>query len=897
MATGLTVATISSAPASAAGTGTLTQSGSTSGTGVTGYVFRDQLSVTGAVGTVTFASASLPAGWSISSDGQLVASGSEAAGAYALSGTVSDTNGDTGTWSYSASILGAAAGSITQSAPTSGTAVSNYPFADQLNASSPGLLTYSATNSFSNVTVSYGGAVTATGQEATGSDALTGYVTDTSGDVGTWSYTLTVNASSSGSLTQAAQTSATFVAGTSGVFPLSVSGATGNVDYSLSQVTINGAVSSLPASMTFSSAGSISVAATVTASTYVLSGLVADTSGDVGTWSYTLNVQIAQVAPTSGTVVQGTAFSGQLATSDANTVTYGPSGALPSGITVSSAGLIQATSAVPVGTYNLSGTTSDTASNTGTWTFILTVTNAGITQTAPTSGTVVQGTAFSGQLATSDVNQVAYAVSGSLPSGITVSGTGAVAATTAVPVGTYNLSGTTQDLMNNTGTWAFTLTVTNAGITQTAPTSGTVVQGTAFSGQLATSDANTVSYAASGSLPTGISVSSAGVVAATTAVPVGTYNLSGTTSDTAGNTGTWAFTLTVTNAGITQTAPTSGTVVQGTGTLFQLATSDTHALTYAASGSLPTGVAVSATGAITVTAATPTGVYKLAGSVTDLFGNSGTWAFTLTVNAPPSALVVTNTSGTVMFDHNFTTTMKVLNAQGTATFTKASGQLTVGPDGTVTLLAGDLGPGTYTATGSVVDASGNTGSWTFSLTVTSAHATVGVVGMPGTNMVGTYWAAHLTSTSGAVVSVRVTTPYVCEVVSGRVLFTAAGSCRVVMSAPANQGYTAALAARLIPVQLPARHLTRILPAASAVGPLAKTAIATLEQLVRAGTGYGNRNTVIIAYNAKAFPNAAAAGLYARKVAATMRALDSRGIQQVVLTAARPGGPAITITMI
>ena len=86
-------------------------------------------------------------------------------------------------------------------------------------------------------------------------------------------------------------------------------------------------------------------------------------------------------------------------------------------------------------------------------------------------------------------------------------------------------------------------------LAQAAPTSGTVTAGTPFADQLAVTGAlGPVSYSTT-SPPGQVSVSAAGAVTASATVPAGVYQLAGTTADPFGDTGTWAYTLTVTGAG------------------------------------------------------------------------------------------------------------------------------------------------------------------------------------------------------------------------------------------------------------------------------------------------------------------------------------------------------------
>jgi YVTN family beta-propeller protein len=102
---------------------------------------------------------------------------------------------------------------------------------------------------------------------------------------------------------------------------------------------------------------------------------------------------------------------------------------------------------------------------------------------------------------------------------------------------------------------------------QGPPTSATVADGAGYSGQLTVTNATgTVSYTetASADSPDVVVDSSGAITAAATLAP-GTYTVSGTDSDAAGDTGTWSFTLTVPSCGVVTEsvghAPAVGTVV------------------------------------------------------------------------------------------------------------------------------------------------------------------------------------------------------------------------------------------------------------------------------------------------------------------------------------------------
>jgi hypothetical protein len=162
-----------------------------------GNSFNDQLAVSGASGAVTYF---VPASTSnshlkVTSGGAITTfSGPLMVGTYIVSGTDSDTHGDTGTWSYTLTvtkekIICGSDGTNVHKSNSGGN------FHDQLNASGwRGSITFGATSSNTHLHISSGGVITTFGGPlAPGTYTFSGTDTDTYGDTGTWNYTLTVS--------------------------------------------------------------------------------------------------------------------------------------------------------------------------------------------------------------------------------------------------------------------------------------------------------------------------------------------------------------------------------------------------------------------------------------------------------------------------------------------------------------------------------------------------------------------------------------------------------------------------------------------------------------------------------------------------------------------------------
>jgi hypothetical protein len=678
--------------------------------------FTATLTTTGNTGAVGFTTTTAPPGSTggikVSRAGVVTTTGALSVGTYAASGTDSDSYGDTGTWSYSLKVSPTA---ITQLAPTTGTTTTGKSFTGQLKISgSHGTVTYAQSRGAPHLTVSSSGKVSAPATLVAGTYKATGTLKDASGDSGTWSYSLTVTASK---IAQLAPTTGTTTTGKAFTGQLKVSGSHGTVTYAQSTGAPH---------LTVSSSGKVSAPATLVAGTYRATGTVKDTSGDTGSWSFDLTVtagKIAQVAPTTATTTFGKVFSGQLEVSGSHgTVTFTESTGGPH-LTVSSSGKVSAAATLVAGTYRATGTVKDTSGDTGTWSFALTVGATTITQIAPTTATTTPGKAFSGQLEVSGSHGTVTFTESTGGPHLTVSSSGKVSAPATLVAGTYKATGTVKDTSGDTGTWSFALTVTTNKIVQDAPSTATTTTGKAFNDQLkVTGSSGNVTYAQSTGAPN-LTVSSSGKVSAAATLAAGTYKATGTARDTLGDTGTWSFALTVTATKITQVTPTTATTTTGKAFNDQLKVSGSHGnVTYAQSTGAP-NLTVSSSGKVSAAATLATGTYKATGTARDSLGDTGTWSFALTVTSTRITQIAPTAARTPT-GKAFNDQLELSGAHGNVTYAQSTGALVlkVSSSGKVSAPA-TLVAGAYKATGSARDTLGDTGTWSFALTVTATKIT------------------------------------------------------------------------------------------------------------------------------------------------------------------------------
>jgi uncharacterized repeat protein (TIGR02543 family) len=469
---------------------------------------------------------------------------------------------------------------------------------------------------------------------------------------------------------------------------------------------------------------------------------------------------ITQTAPTTGatTTSDSATFADQLEpTTDPNQVLSDDvnytttSGSEP---LVSTSGVVSTSGTLAAGNYTVSGTDQDTLLlDSGNWSYTLTVSAVTISQSAPLTGdaTTADADSFTDQLQPTTFNgsTVSYATSVT-NANLTVSPLGAVSASGTLAVGNYTVSGTDSDTLGDTGDWSYTLTVGGGSITQTAPLSNTTTTSasTAFTDQLEpTSDGGSaITYATS---VTNANLKVSGTGAVTTSggpLAAGPYTVSGTDSDTLGDSGTWSFTLTISGVTFNQTAPLSGdTTTDNAGTFtqqLQPTTVDGSAVTYTTTAA-NANLKVSTSGLLTTSGTLGPTAYTVSGTSLNGLGDSGTWTYTLTVSSPPppSPTGVTLEQGPPTTGTTTSTASKSFSAgpltatnnTGAVTFvtTSSNVSLNVSAAGAVTT-TGTLAVGSYLVSGTDSDTAGDTGAWSYTLDVSAPDVAVTFVANGGT---------------------------------------------------------------------------------------------------------------------------------------------------------------------
>ncbi len=257
-----------------------------------------------------------------------------------------------------------------------------------------------------------------------------------------------------------------------------------------------------------------------------------------------------------------------------------------------------------------------------------------LSQGTPTSATITAGAGYSGQLTVTNLptggGSLTWTTTTS-SSEVNVSSSGAVTVPTSVTTpGTVTMSGTVSDAIGDTGNWSFTLTVTGTPPMISPVNSATFTEGQAGTFTVTATGNPLPMISGTGSLPIGVTLTSAGVLSGTP-TQSGTFPITLTATNGVPPDATLGFTLTV-DGPPTITSANSATFTQGQAGSFTVTASGTPSSMFSETGTLPTGMTLSSGG---VLAGTPTQSGSFPITITASNGHgSDTQGFNITVVAP-----------------------------------------------------------------------------------------------------------------------------------------------------------------------------------------------------------------------------------------------------------------------
>jgi predicted outer membrane repeat protein len=267
---------------------------------------------------------------------------------------------------------------------------------------------------------------------------------------------------------------------------------------------------------------------------------------DIGAYEFGYQTP-ALTSATSTTFTTGTSGSFNVTATGFPAPTFTETGTLPSGVTLSSAGLLSGTPAAgTVGTYTFTITASNGVAPNATQSFTLTVDQAPVI-TSATSTTFTTGTSGSFNVTATGFPAPTFTETGTLPGGVTLSSAGLLNGTPAAGTGgTFNITITASNGVQPDATQSFTLIVDQPPVITSKNTAKFTV-GSAGSFAAVATGFPSPTFSESGTLPSGVTLSSAGVLSGTPAPGTGgVYHFTITASNGVGTDAKQSFTLIVT---------------------------------------------------------------------------------------------------------------------------------------------------------------------------------------------------------------------------------------------------------------------------------------------------------------------------------------------------------------
>ncbi len=620
-----------------------------------GSAYSQNLSASGGTAPYSFAvtAGALPAGLTLSAAGVL--SGTPTAtGSFNFTATATDSGGSptSGNRAYTLTVAGA---TVTLPAASLPAGTAGQAYSGALNPATGGIppYTYAVTAGALPAGITLNGS----------SGALTG----TPGSVGSFAFSVTATDSTSGTPSQgtrgytlniaappivvAPSTLPAATRGTAYSQTLSASGGTAPYTYAL-------ASGALPAGLTLASNGTLSGTATVEGS-FNFTVTATDAGSFTANQAYSLTVAGPNLVLPASSLPAGTAgqaYSASITPATGGTAPYSyalTAGALPTGVVVDVAtGGLSGTPTV-AGTFNFTLTVSDSTPSPAAQasrSYTLTIA-APVIVVAPTAlPAATRGTAYSQTLSASGgTAPYTYAVSaGNVPAGLTLASNGTLSGTATVE-GSFNFTVTATDANTFTASQAYAVTVAGPNLALPASSLPAGTAGQAYAATIAPATGGTAPYSyalTAGALPSGVVLDAATGTLSGTPTVSGTFNFTLTVTDSTPSPAAQAsqsYTLSIAGATLVPGQPTLPPAVRGTPYSQVLtATGGVAPYTYSlASGTLPAGLTLASNG---VLSGTPTaeGSTSFTIAVADAGNATATQAYTFMVStAAPVAVADT----------------------------------------------------------------------------------------------------------------------------------------------------------------------------------------------------------------------------------------------------------------
>lgn len=709
----------------------------TNATAATAY--SATITASGGIGPYSFAvsAGALPTGLTLDSGTGVLSGTPTQSGTLNFTVLATDTNGQTGSRPYS----------LVVAVPGLTVSPSTLPGGAKSAAYGPETLTASGGNAPYSFAITAG--VLPTGLTLSSS---TGTLSGTPTAPGTFNFTVTATDATTGTAATGSQAYSVAIADV----PPIANAVSATVAYnsSANPITLN---------MTGGAADSVAVASGAAHGTAIASGTsitYTPNAGYAGTdsFTYTATNGSGTSAPATVTITVGNptitvAASGpltaQIGVAYTQTFTWSGGAApytgfavigLPAGLAITGTTSNSVTvSGTPTaaGSFGLNASSTDSSTGNGPFTvgqiFTLTVSAPTLSMTpAPGALPVPYGAPFSQSFSASGgISPYTFALAGALPTGLSFDGTTGVLSGTASQTGSFLISVKATDSSTGTGAPFFvsaiyTLNVADPTIAITPTTLADATAGAAYTpvSLVASGGIGPYTYTlSSGSLPTGMSISTTGVVSGTP-TQSGTFPITVQAKDANDKTGTQSYSLQVLVPTLTvlpSTLPggTAGTAYSQTVTASGGNAPYSFAVT---AGALPVGLTLSSGGALSGTP-TVNGSFNFTVTATDSTGGTagtGSMAYTLVINAPTITLApATLPAGQYGVAYNQTLTAG--GGTGPYSFAVTAGSLPLG----ISLSSTGVFSGTPTVVGTsnftvtATDNLGFTGFMAYALTISN----------------------------------------------------------------------------------------------------------------------------------------------------------------------------------
>ena len=434
------------------------------------------------------------------------------------------------------------------------------------------------------------------------------------------------------------------------------------------------------------------------------------------------------------------------------TSTFTETGSLPSGVTLASNGTLSGTPAAGTGgTYPITITAANKITPKATQAFTLTVDEAP-TVTSASKTTFTVGTAGSFTVKASGYpTTFTFSTGSALPNGVTLSPSGSLSGTPAAGTGgSYPILINVSNGISPDGTQNFTLTVDQAPAF-TSANNTTFTVGSLGSFNVTASGYPAPTFTETGALPSGVTLSSAGLLSGTPAVGTGgVYSITITAKNGTTPNATQSFTLTVDEAPSITSVNYAGFAVGMAGS-FTVTTLGYPKPSITENGPLPNGLGFTDNGDGTGTlSGTPLvlvgGNFGISFTAQNGIGSPATQLFTIILGQAP----VITSAGTAAFTYGAPNSFTVTAAGFPTPSLSEIGTLPAG----VTFV--DNGNGTGTLSGTPV-AAGNyniTFAATNVVTTTTQPFVLSVAGLSFTPANLNFYTVYLNTSNSATLTVK-----------------------------------------------------------------------------------------------------------------------------------------------